>query len=201
VNLKNESDLKMKKTIENWALAVLFAIALVASGATKAAQPIAVDLRNCGMAIVAFSPDGGGTELIIKTISEAKKTVRMATYSFTEPKIGKALLDAKKRGVDVVVIVDEDHNGKRKQPSISGFLKENGVRVMVATAYKIQHNKVVIVDGETVQTGSFNYSRSAENANAENVLVIQKCPALAAAYLQDWTKLERSIKPGAEKLL
>lgn len=192
----------MKNTIENWAVAILMAIALVASGATKAAQPIAVDLRNCGMAIAAFSPDGGATELVIKTINEARKTVRMATYSFTEPKIGKALLDAKKRGVDVAVIVDEDHNGKRKGAStVAGFLKQNGVRVMVATAYKIQHNKVVIVDGETVQTGSLNYSRSAENANAENVLVIMKCPALAAAYLQDWNKLERSIKPGAEKLL
>jgi phosphatidylserine/phosphatidylglycerophosphate/cardiolipin synthase-like enzyme len=192
----------MKKTIENWGAAMLIAIALVASGATRAAQPATVDLRACGNAIVAFSPNGGATELVIKTINEARKTVRMATYSFTEPKIGKALLDAKKRGVDVAVIVDEDHNGNRKGAStVAGFLKENGVRVMVATAYKIQHNKVVIVDGETVQTGSLNYSRSAENANAENVLVIQKCPALAAAYLQDWTKLERSIKPGAEKLL
>jgi phosphatidylserine/phosphatidylglycerophosphate/cardiolipin synthase-like enzyme len=191
----------MKKTIENWAMAMLFAIVLVASGATKAAQPVAVDLRGCGTAIAAFSPDGGGTDLVIKTISEAKKSIRMATYSFTEPKIGKALLDAKKRGVDVAIVVDQEHNGKRKQPSVAGFLKENGVRVLVATSFKIQHNKFVIVDAQTVQTGSFNYSRSADNANAENVLVILTCPSLAAVYLQDWAKLEKSIRPGAEKLL
>lgn len=153
----------------------------------------AFEMTGCS-ASAAFSPHGGGTELVISTINSANKTIRMSTYSFTEPAIGKALLNAHKRGVDVAIVVDKEHNGRRQNgaPSVAKFLSENGVKVFLTRAYAIQHNKVVIVDGETVQTGSFNFSRAAQNSNAENVLVISRCPKLASQYLGDWEKLYRS---------
>lgn len=123
---------------------------------------------------------------MIDTIGSAKKEVRLAAYSFTEPAVGKALLDAMKRGVDVAVVVDKDHNGRKSGSSVADFLAANGVPVRVTSYFKIQHNKFVVVDGATVQTGSFNYSRAAESSNAENVLVISDCPGLAKPYLVNW---------------
>lgn len=143
---------------------------------------------------VAFSPKGGATELVLSAINSAQSEIRMATYSFTEPTIAKALLMAKKRNVDVAIVVDEEHNGRRKQgtPSVVDFLKENGVRVAVTSAYAIQHNKYIVVDGSTVQTGSLNYSRAAEKSNAENVLVLTQCQTLARHYLENWKVLWNS---------
>ena len=136
---------------------------------------------------------------MVETIASAKREVRLAAYSFTEPAIGKALLDAKKRGVDVAVVVDTEHNGKRKTASVADFLVSNGVPVRVTSAFAIMHNKFIVVDGSTVQTGSFNYSRAAEKSNAENVLSIVNCSALAKTYLPVWkyvwdTGVE--LKPG-----
>ena len=147
-----------------------------------------VTLNGC-LAKTAFSPKGGGTELVVKTIESAQKQIRLAAYSFTEPAIGKALFDAHKRGVDVAVVLDTEHNGRKSTASVADYLASNGVPVRVTRAFKIMHNKFVVVDGVTVETGSFNFSRAAETSNAENVLVISQCPSLASSYLPVWGRI------------
>jgi phosphatidylserine/phosphatidylglycerophosphate/cardiolipin synthase-like enzyme len=177
-----------------WApgLALAFALALGTAGDVTAQSQFAA--TGCD-AVGAFSPRGGGKDLIIDVIASAKQSIHMATYSFTEPGIGKALLDAKKRGVQVAVVIDKDHNGRKPdRPSVANYLSENGVAVFITDYFKIQHNKYLVIDGQTVQTGSFNYSRSAELDNAENVLVLRRCPQVAAAYLNDWNKLRQVSK-------
>ena len=58
----------------------------------------------------AFSPDDRAQELILKVIDSSRENLRLAAYSFTSPVIMKRLLAAKKRGVDVKIIVDEKGN-------------------------------------------------------------------------------------------
>ena len=55
----------------------------------------------------------------------------------------------------------------------------------IDSAHAIAHNKVMIIDGETLITGSFNFTRAAEESNAENLLVIHDKP-LAVKYLRNW---------------
>ena len=43
----------------------------------------------------------------------------------------------------------------------------------------------MIIDGETVLTGSFNFTKAAQEKNAENLLIIRD-KALAAQYTQNW---------------
>ena len=169
-------------------LAFVFASVMLLSTTPSFAQK--VDLSGC-KSTVAFSPNGGGTELVIETINSAKTEIRMATYSFTEPRIAKALLQAKKRGVDVSLVVDTDHNGRKTGPSAVSFLIGEGIPITIQSSYKIQHNKFIVVDRKTVETGSFNYSRAADQSNAENLMSIASCPQLAAIYLKDWEKLKR----------
>ena len=54
--------------------------------------------------------------------------------------------------------------------------------------YAIMHNKFIVADGDTLETGSFNYTSSAAAKNAENVVVIRDA-ALAAIYSREWTRL------------
>ena len=56
-------------------------------------------------------------------------------------------------------------------------------------AFAIMHNKFMVFDGKTVQTGSFNYTSSAVNRNAENVIVIKDNKDVAKKFKQQFYKL------------
>jgi phosphatidylserine/phosphatidylglycerophosphate/cardiolipin synthase-like enzyme len=51
----------------------------------------------------------------------------------------------------------------------------------------IAHNKIIIVDEKIVLTGSFNFSKAAEERNAENLLIINN-PEIAKLYIENWGK-------------
>ena len=145
-----------------------------------------VTLPATGELEVAFSPHGGCTALVVKVINSAQHSIRVLAYSFTSAPIAKALVDAHKRGVDVQVVVDKSQKSARYTSAT--FLANAGIPVRIDFKHAIAHNKVIIVDSKTVEQGSFNYTRAAENSNAENVLVNWDNPKLAEVYLQDWEK-------------
>jgi phosphatidylserine/phosphatidylglycerophosphate/cardiolipin synthase-like enzyme len=109
--------------------------------------------------------------------------VLVQAYSFTSAPIAKALVAAHKRGVEVRVILDRSK--EREDYSAAKFLEHEGVPVMIDSQHAIAHNKVMVVDGETVITGSFNFTRAAEERNAENLVVIHS-DALAKQYGENW---------------
>ncbi len=139
-----------------------------------------------GVIEIAFSPDAGSTELVIKAINAAKQTIRLAAYSFTSKPIAEALVAAHKRGVDVKIVVDKSQ--KTEKYTSANFLANMGIPTRVDSQHAIQHNKYIVIDGLHVETGSFNYTSAAEQRNAENVLVIWNNPKLAATYMDNWTE-------------
>jgi phosphatidylserine/phosphatidylglycerophosphate/cardiolipin synthase-like enzyme len=132
---------------------------------------------------VYFSPFGGCTDAVEASLLLAKSNVLVQAYSFTSAPIAKALVDAKKRGVDVQVVLDKSQ--RTEQYTSATFLANEGVPVFIDDSHRIAHNKVMVIDGETVITGSFNFTKSAEEANAENLLII-KDPLLAQKYAANW---------------
>ena len=156
--------------------------------AAKTPLPAAIRQPNkvpaTGTIEVAFSPNGGGAGLIIRTIGEAKKTIKVQAYSFTNADIAKALLDAHKRGVNVRVVLDKSQETEKYTSAT--FLANAGVPVRIDDDFAIAHSKIMILDEETVITGSFNFTKAAEERNAENVLVIRGNKELAKLYLQNW---------------
>jgi phosphatidylserine/phosphatidylglycerophosphate/cardiolipin synthase-like enzyme len=137
---------------------------------------------------VYFSPKGGCTDAIVRELDKAQTTVLVQAYSFTSYRIAKALLDAHKRGVKVEVILDKSQKGD--QYSSADFLANSGIPTKIDAAHAIAHNKVMIVDGETVITGSFNFTKSAEENNAENLLVVHD-RKLAERYTKNWEEHAR----------
>jgi len=136
---------------------------------------------------VYFSPNGGCTEAIIKEIDAAKSEVLVQAYYFTSAPIGKALIDAHKRGIRVEVILDRSQVKPDGQYCPAKFFFDAGIPVYIDSAHQIAHNKIMIIDRATVITGSFNFTRTAEEKNAENLLVIPS-KELAAKYLENWQK-------------
>jgi phosphatidylserine/phosphatidylglycerophosphate/cardiolipin synthase-like enzyme len=90
------------------------------------------------------------------------------------------------RGIDVEVVVDKSNVTARY--TAATFLANQGVPVRVDYRYAIMHDKFIVVDGSTVEEGSFNYTAAAESRNAENVLVLHDS-AIAAKYGKEWERL------------
>lgn len=142
---------------------------------------------------VAFSPHGGGEALVLQTTRNARQSIRLMAYSFTAAPVARALLDAKRRGVDVAVTVDfrsnieEDRSGKAR--AALGALMDAGVPVRVVDAFPLQHSKYLIVDQSVVETGSYNFSQQAALFSSENVVIISGRRDLASVYLANWRQV------------
>lgn len=126
-------------------------------------------------------------QVIIRFIQDAQKSVHVAAYAFTSRPIAQALLDAKVQGLDVRVVVDKSQASGRY--SVAPFLANHAVSVRVDGEYQLQHQKVVIVDGVSVETGSYNFTASARDRNSENVIIIRNASELAARYEANWEKM------------
>jgi len=99
--------------------------------------------------------------------------------------IAAALVDASKRGVKVEVILDKSQ--RTKKYSEADFVAHAGIPTFIDSRHAIARNKIIVIDGAVVLTGSFNFTKAAESSNAENLLVIRD-PKLAARYLTNWTE-------------
>ena len=132
---------------------------------------------------VYFSPRGGCTDAIIKELNNARTSVLVQAYSFTSAPIAQSLVDAHKRGLRVEVILDKSQ--RTDQYSSATFFYNHGVPVKIDAQHAIAHNKIMVIDGATVITGSFNFTKAAEERNAENLLVIHDT-RLAGRYTRNW---------------
>jgi phosphatidylserine/phosphatidylglycerophosphate/cardiolipin synthase-like enzyme len=148
------------------------AIALAIVGVTR---PLAA-------AEVHFSPDGGCTAAVVREIDAARESIDVQAYSFTSIPIARALAQAEERGVRVEAILDKSN---RSHSSIADYLVHHGISTRIDAAHAIAHNKVMVIDGEVVITGSFNFTAAAEKHNAENLLVLRD-QELAGEYLRNW---------------
>ena len=139
---------------------------------------------NGASATVAFSPNGDGVRVIVDAIRGARKQILVQAYGFSQTDIIRALSDAHDRGVDVRVILDKSNETARYTGAT--YLLHHRIPTFIDDTVAIAHNKVMVIDGTTVVTGSFNFTKAAQTRNAENVLVISGAPTLAARYAQDW---------------
>jgi len=136
---------------------------------------------------VYFSPNGHCEQAIVEELNRAKKTVLVLAYSFTSAPIARALGEAKDRGVEIQVILDKSQ--KRARYSVINYLQSHEIPVFIDIPHAIAHNKVMIIDGQDVITGSYNFTSSAEKRNAENLVIIQNDPQIASVYTREWHHL------------
>jgi hypothetical protein len=153
-------------------LALLLGLLVVPAHAAESFSPARV--------AVYFSPKGGGTDAVVHELEAAKTQVLMQAYSFTSAPIAKALVDAHKRGVTVLAVLDKSNETGKY--SAATFLTNAGIQPLIDDQHAIAHSKVMVIDSATIITGSFNFTKAAEEKNAENLLVIKDAPELVTAY-------------------
>lgn len=135
---------------------------------------------------VYFSPRGGATEAIVSEINNAQSEILVQAYSFTSAPIAKALVEAKKRGIRIEAVLDKSQRNEKY--SSADFIAHAGIPTYIDDNHAIAHNKIVIIDKQVLITGSFNFTKSAEERNAENLLVIKGNKPLAERYIQNFNK-------------
>ena len=132
-----------------------------------------------------FSPDGKCTAAIVEQIDNAKSKILIQAYSFTSIPIATALINAHKRGVRIEAILDKSNETGKY--SSATFISNAGIPVFIDSRHIIAHNKIIVIDNEIIITGSFNFTKAAEEKNAENILIIRSIE-LAKIYSENWTK-------------
>ncbi len=164
-------DYKLKLSAINLPLMIRTLILLITLGFIAKSDAITVTTIDSGAKFsAAFSPHGDSLSLILQGINLAHKTIDIAAYSFTSKPIAIALYAAFGRGVKVRVVADARSN--LGHSSVLLYLANHGAVVRLNNHYKIFHDKFMIIDGTTLETGSFNYSAAAANNNVENVLLL-----------------------------
>lgn len=147
-----------------------------------------------------FSPAGGIERHVVSLIGSAVTSIEMAAYEFTNMYIEKALVEAIKRGVKVAVVLDKNETQGR-QATLHDTLEKAGCEIRLITPNGgIMHDKYIIVDGKTVEWGSYNYTERAENKNFENATFATDS-GLAQQYHSDFASIFNQAKPETRGVL
>jgi len=129
-------------------------------------------ISNVGAACnaeVCFTPSINCASMIIREIRQAKAEIFVQAYGFTDKDIITALKAAKVRKISVIVLLDKSQINNKNVP-LKDILR-SGIEVYSDSKPPIAHNKVMIIDKNTLITGSYNFTNNAKR-NAENVLIL-----------------------------
>lgn len=141
-------------------------------------------VKTAGTIDVCFTPGENCTGKIVHEIDQARNEVLVQAYSFTSQPIAKALFDAHKRGVKVEAVLDKSQ--RKERYTSATFLNNAGIPVFIDDRHAIAHSKVILLDRRTVITGSFNFTKAAQERNAENLLIIKGNNELVERYLTNY---------------
>ncbi len=131
-----------------------------------------------------FSPPDEVMAKLVSYVQGAKKSVHYMIFTYTDENLAAAMIARARAGLDVQGVIE--NRGASQGALVSLFCAKLPVKTD-GNKYTM-HHKVIIIDGETVITGSFNFTKSADNANDDNVLVIHNL-SVAAQYEQEYQKI------------
>jgi phosphatidylserine/phosphatidylglycerophosphate/cardiolipin synthase-like enzyme len=146
---------------------------------------------------VYFSPKGGCTDAVVQELKHARRQILVQAYSFTSEPLTNSLVDAKKRGVDVEILLDKSNEVERYS-ELNVFL-QNSLAPLIDASHAIAHNKIIVIDRRTLITGSFNFTNQAEHENAENLLVLKGYPELIKTYCENFATHKAHSQPAKAK--
>ena len=139
-----------------------------------------------------LAPEDGVEEKVIAKIAEARRQIAFMAFVFTSEPIAEIMGERLAAGAQVRGVVEKRSAGSRY--SRHKYLNERGANIYIDGNPNTMHHKVIVVDGELVMTGSYNFSASAEEKNDENLIVIHS-PKIAAMFLEE---VDRAIAAGAK---
>jgi phosphatidylserine/phosphatidylglycerophosphate/cardiolipin synthase-like enzyme len=144
---------------------------------------------------------GDCEEITLREIRKARKRIRIAAYSLTSNYVVDALIEARKRGVDVVMKIDLAQSEEDSARRLINRLRNGriSVKTIGMPAHYSMHNKFLIIDGKTVITGSYNFTIAAARANWENIVRIRSSE-IADDFAREWDALRTRRKVNGRRM-
>lgn len=150
----------------------------------------------------AFSPEDNGMDLVMYGVRSARKSIHALAYVMTYRPLIEALASKARAGVEVAIAVDygesiaNDRTGYIRRGL--EYLARAGVSVCVVDRFKLLHDKTMILDSRSVQTGSVNYSAAGANANSENAVIEWNDLQSAEAFERHFRSRVSQCRPFAQ---
>ena len=158
---------------------------------TRASSEVVPATPAQGSLQVAFTPWDDAESLLLEALGRARREVLVQAYLLTSRPIAASLIAAKQRGLEVSVLADANQHADNPA-SLLASLADKGISVWLETRYRNAHNKIMVIDDGTqdvvVVTGSYNFTRSAQRMNAENLLLIRGNLELAHRFRENWER-------------
>ncbi len=155
--------------------------------------PVTSIVLSGGQWEIYFSPEDDLASRLVELIRNAHQNISFLAYAFTADDIGSAMLESAGSGVTVSGVFETTqiipNSGSEYER-----LRQAGLDVREDSNPANMHHKVMIIDGQIVVTGSYNFSASAQTRNDENALVIHD-PRIAAEYLVEFERIYQEAKP------
>ena len=140
-----------------------------------------------------FSPDDHVQAALLDLLHNASSSIYFLAFSFTSDPMSKAIQERARAGVKVAGVMDADQVKTNMGTEYDTF-RMAGIDLRLDQEPGLMHHKVLIIDGQTVVMGSYNFTASAEKTNDENVIVIYS-PQIAARYLQEFRRVYSFAAP------
>lgn len=152
----------------------------------KALGGIAQEAGDRGLAEAHFSPGDDCPRAIGRLLANARRSADVCVFTITDDRLADALIDAHRRGVSVRIISD-DAKAEDLGSDLDRFDRE-GVAMRLDRSPFHMHHKFAVVDGATLLTGSYNWTRGAARDNQEN-LIITDDPRLVSRFVEAFDRL------------
>jgi len=137
-----------------------------------------------------FSPGEGCRDAIVELYRRASRSADACIFTITDDRIAEAILAAHRRGVAVRIVADDDK--AFDLGSVVERLGAAGIPVRVDRTDAHMHNKFAVFDGDLLLTGSYNWTRSAADANFENLIITDET-RLVSAFVRQFDELWRRL--------
>jgi phosphatidylserine/phosphatidylglycerophosphate/cardiolipin synthase-like enzyme len=137
-----------------------------------------------------FSPIDLVMNKLIAYVQGAQKSIRFIAFTYTDANLANAMIERYQAGVDVKGVIE--NRGASNGALVPLFCAS--VPVQVDGNKYTMHHKVIVIDESIVITGSFNFTKSADDENDDNIIVIHS-PALAQLYLQEFDRVNSIAQP------
>jgi len=128
---------------------------------------------------------------VVEALKLARKSIHFMAFSFTHQGIEQAMLERAGAGVEVTGVFEKTQTAAGH----SAYFKMHDARLPVYLDGnpRNMHHKVIVIDGEIVVVGSFNFSDSADKSNDENLLIIYN-RAVAAKFEEEFQKVLKQAR-------
>lgn len=135
-----------------------------------------------------FSPEDNIERIILNTLKKAKSSVHFLAFSFTSDPLGEVLIALHKKGVKILGVMERQGSNSKESEYVK--MRVEGLAVRLDRNRNQMHHKVIVIDERLVMTGSYNFSKSANKKNDENLIMLDD-PEIAREYLREFSRIYR----------